>query len=70
MIGSAHSRHSEQVHLLERRKLLGFLVIIPAALPCILLSGCEGSIPPRQVKRIPATSSAETVGWPQSKSRR
>ena len=54
MTGSANSRHSEQAHALDRRKLLRYLGIIPSAFAGIMLSGCEGSIPPRQVKRIPS----------------
>ena len=54
MTGSARCRHREHAHVLDRRKLLRYLAIIPSALAGTLLSGCEGSIPPRQVKRIPS----------------
>jgi hypothetical protein len=54
MIESTQCQEGEQLGSPERRKLLRLLVITSAALSCIVLTGCEGSIPPRQVKRIPS----------------
>jgi hypothetical protein len=42
---------NHQVHLLDRRRLLRLLAIVPLALSVTLPSGCAGSIPPRQYKR-------------------
>lgn len=54
MTESTSSRHSEQVHLLGRRSLLGLLTTAPLGLSAILLAGCAGSIPPRQYQRPPS----------------
>jgi hypothetical protein len=51
MTNSAHSRHSEQVR--SRRDFLGLLATASAGLSVVLLTACEGSIPPRQYKRPP-----------------
>jgi len=51
MIETAHSPHSDQVHIPARRRLLGLVAISPVAVPAILFAGCEGAIPPRQYRR-------------------